>query len=84
MLENTAFQKLRLFASSGQRMETPTLLGNLERSQLNHCTTRVQVQSYSTTNGQSANLSWYQATIWDPRPIILFSVEIVQTFAFCF
>jgi hypothetical protein len=24
------------------------------------------------TDGQSANLSWYQATTWDPRPIILY------------
>jgi hypothetical protein len=27
--------------------------------------------SYRTTEGQSASLSWYQATIWDPRTIFL-------------
>jgi hypothetical protein len=27
--------------------------------------------SYLTTDGQSASLIWYQATIWDPRPIFL-------------
>jgi hypothetical protein len=30
-----------------------------------------QNQSYFTTDGQSASLSWSQATIWDPRPISL-------------
>jgi hypothetical protein len=29
-----------------------------------------QRESYLTTNGQSACLSWYQATIWDQRPIL--------------
>jgi hypothetical protein len=28
-----------------------------------------QRKSYITADGQSASLSWYQATIWDPRPI---------------
>jgi hypothetical protein len=37
-----------------------------ERSQ-----TKSQSQSYLTIDGQSASLSWYQATIWDPRPIFL-------------
>jgi hypothetical protein len=27
-----------------------------------------QSQSYITTDGQSASLSWYQASIWGPRP----------------
>jgi hypothetical protein len=33
--------------------------------------TQVQFQSesYLTTDGQSANVSWYQATIWKLRPI---------------
>jgi hypothetical protein len=31
----------------------------------------VTCQSYLTTDGQSASLSWYQPTIWDPRPIFL-------------
>jgi hypothetical protein len=30
-----------------------------------------QNQVVLTTDGQSANLSWYQATIWDPRPMFL-------------
>jgi hypothetical protein len=30
-----------------------------------------QSQIYLTTSGQSASLSWYQAAIWDTRPIIL-------------
>jgi hypothetical protein len=35
-LENTTFRKLDLFPSSGDRKETPTLLGPLERANLNH------------------------------------------------
>jgi hypothetical protein len=31
--------------------------------------TSLQSQSYLMTDGQSACLSWYQATIWEPRPI---------------
>jgi hypothetical protein len=30
-----------------------------------------QSQNYLTTNGQSARLAWYQATIWDPQQIFL-------------
>jgi hypothetical protein len=36
------FRRLDLFPSSGER-ETPTLSGHLERANLNHWTTRVQV-----------------------------------------
>jgi hypothetical protein len=35
-LENKAFQKLDLFPSSGKEREMPTLLGPLERANLNH------------------------------------------------
>jgi hypothetical protein len=35
-LENTMFQKLELFPSSDKGRETPTLLGPLERLNLNH------------------------------------------------
>jgi hypothetical protein len=38
MLENTTFQKLDLFQSSGEGRETLTLLGPLERASLNHWT----------------------------------------------
>jgi hypothetical protein len=34
MQENTMFRKLDLFPSSGERGETPTLLGTLERANL--------------------------------------------------
>jgi hypothetical protein len=34
-----------------------------------NCSSRRQI--YFTTDGQSASLSWYQATIWDQRPIFL-------------
>jgi hypothetical protein len=30
-----------------------------------------QSQSYPMTNSQSTSMSWHQATIWDPRPILL-------------
>jgi hypothetical protein len=41
-----------------------------------------QSLSYLTTNGQSASLSWYQATIWDLRPILLSPHgDCFQTFA---
>jgi hypothetical protein len=36
-LENTTFRKLALFPSSGEGRETRTLLGLLERVNLNHC-----------------------------------------------
>jgi hypothetical protein len=46
-LENTMFQKLDLFLSSGER-ETPTLLGPLERANINHWTVnKVQKPSNS-------------------------------------
>jgi hypothetical protein len=32
---------------------------------------RSRVQSYLMTDGQSASLSWYHSTIWDPRSILL-------------
>jgi hypothetical protein len=38
ILENTTFQKLDLFPSSGEGRETTTLLGPLERANLNHWT----------------------------------------------
>jgi hypothetical protein len=34
--------------------------------------TILQGQGYLTTDGHSASLSWYQATIWDARPIYFF------------
>jgi hypothetical protein len=34
-------------------------------------------QNCLTTDGQSASVSSYQATIWEPRPIFLFSKEFV-------
>jgi hypothetical protein len=36
-----------------------------------------QSQSYITTDGQSASLSWCQAPIWDPRPAFLLLSLIV-------
>jgi hypothetical protein len=36
------FRKLDLFPFSGERKETPTLLGPLERTDLNHWTTLLQ------------------------------------------
>jgi hypothetical protein len=33
-----------------------------------HCTHLLKNQSYVTTDGQSASLSWCQAPIWDLRP----------------
>jgi hypothetical protein len=38
-LENTTFQNLDLFPSSGEERETPTLLGPLERANTNDWTT---------------------------------------------
>jgi hypothetical protein len=39
-----------------------------ERSRLPHFLSQNQTKSYVTTDGQSANLSWYQAPIWGLRP----------------
>jgi hypothetical protein len=36
-----------------------------------------QSQSYVTTNGQSGSLSWCEAPIWDPRPIVLLLFSII-------
>jgi hypothetical protein len=37
-----------------------------------------QSQSYITTDGQSASLSWCQPPIWDPRPIFLLHSLIIS------
>jgi hypothetical protein len=43
-----------------------------------------QSQSYITTDGQSASLSWCQAPIWDPRPIfLLLSLIILRQLRVC-
>jgi hypothetical protein len=42
-------------------------LRNVWESVITH--SQSQSQSYITTDGQSANLSWCQAPIWAPRPI---------------
>jgi hypothetical protein len=42
ILENTTFQKLDLFPSSGKEGKTPTQLGTLERANLNHWTIPVR------------------------------------------
>jgi hypothetical protein len=53
-----------LFPSSDGGGGESTLLGPLERANLNHWATYVKVsQSYLTTDGQSASLCWCQATI---------------------
>jgi hypothetical protein len=40
-VENTTFRKTDLFLSSGERRETPALLGPSEKTNLNHWTIRV-------------------------------------------
>jgi hypothetical protein len=44
ILENTTFPKQDLFPFSGNGRETPTLLGSLERANLNHWKTHVQAE----------------------------------------
>jgi hypothetical protein len=46
--------------------KSPTQLGPVERANLNHWTT--PVQSYITTDGQPASLSWNKAPIWGLWP----------------
>jgi hypothetical protein len=42
-------------------------------------------RSSSTIDGQSASLSWYQTTMWNPLPIFLSLYgNYIQTFAFFF
>jgi hypothetical protein len=44
-----------------------------------------QSENYITTDGQSASLSWYQATVWDPRPTLLsLRGNYLHTFAVAF
>jgi hypothetical protein len=48
-------------------------------------TLRNQSQCYLTTDGHSASLSWYQATIWEQRPTFFLSQENnLQTFGMFF
>jgi hypothetical protein len=72
ILENkksTMFRQLVLFPSSGEGGgKTPTQLSPLERANLNHWKPLCQSQSYVTTDGQSASLSWNKAPIWGLRP----------------
>jgi hypothetical protein len=61
------FPKLDLFPPSGEGGRTPTQWGPLERANLNHWTAPVRVlsqESYVTTDGQLASLSWYKAPFW--------------------
>jgi hypothetical protein len=37
---------------------------------------RTQSQSYVTTDGQSASLSWFQAPIWGPRPDFYYCLTV--------
>jgi hypothetical protein len=39
--------------------------------ELKSTTAQNQSQSYLTTDGQSASMSWRQATFWDLRSIVL-------------
>jgi hypothetical protein len=48
--------------------DKPIQLGPLERASLNHWTNPGQSQSYITTDGQPASLSWNKAPIWGLRP----------------
>jgi hypothetical protein len=54
-LENTTFQKLDLFPSSGEVRETPILLGPLERANLNHWINRVDVSLPSPEDGNKSS-----------------------------
>jgi hypothetical protein len=40
-------------------------------------------QSYITTDGQSASLSWCQAPIWDSRPFFLLPLIIFRQLRIC-
>jgi hypothetical protein len=43
-----------------------------------------QIQSYITTDGQSASLSWCQAPTWDPQPTFpILSLIIFRQFRVC-
>jgi hypothetical protein len=41
-LENITFQKLNLFSSSGERRDTPTQLGPLERANFRHWSSDIE------------------------------------------
>jgi hypothetical protein len=55
--ENTTFQKLDLFPSSGEGGGAPTLLGTLEKTYLNH--RRCQTRELTTWN-KSTIYSWHE------------------------
>jgi hypothetical protein len=49
---------------------SPCLPCDLILALVGYFMTLTQSQMYLTTNGQSASLSWYEATIWDLQPIL--------------
>jgi hypothetical protein len=44
------------------------------------CTFKFKVQCYLTNDGQSASLSWYEATLWDPQPVFLSPPQKLTTY----
>jgi hypothetical protein len=53
--KNTEFRKLDLFLSSGEEGRTPTLLGPLERANLNHWPTPVRLPPPSLEDGNRSS-----------------------------
>jgi hypothetical protein len=62
------FPQLKWIAISSQ----PPLQSSTALSTSLHDLTRVESESYVTTDGQSASLSWNKAPIWGLRPDFLF------------
>jgi hypothetical protein len=71
------FRKLDVFPFSGEEWETPTLLGPVEKANLNKWTVRSQSQSHVTTDGQSVSqyiLVW--SPLWNLWPDITFCLKV--------
>jgi hypothetical protein len=66
---------LDILSASVLRWEHRNLLCRVPQNELDNVTGQpVSSQSYITTDGQSASLSWCQAPIWDHRPIFFSSL----------
>jgi hypothetical protein len=80
------FEKKRFHRISGDEQTQEVSTSDFSTSLSEHFRIYLkssQSKSYITTDGQSANLSWCQAPIWNPQPnFFLFLIIIRQLWVF--
>jgi hypothetical protein len=62
----TMFRKLNLFASSGEWWETPTLLGPLERANINHWAIYINLYGLPEIHKPDIPFEMYSGLHWFP------------------